>query len=63
MLYDITYNYGLMNPVTVEAEDAIEAAKLGVAIYRKNSTIPDKFKAKFVIKSIVLSAKKTVTPW
>lgn len=57
MLFDIEYNHGLMNPITVEAENELEAMKLGLAAYRKNNTLMDNYDMKCVVKNAKLSRK------
>lgn len=57
MLFDIEYNHGVMNPITVEAENEDMARRLGLAAYRKNSTLMDNFDAKFIVKSVTPSNK------
>lgn len=57
MLFDIEFNHGLMNPIIVEAENELEARKLGLAAYRKNNTMLDNFDMKFVVKNATLSRK------
>lgn len=57
MLFDIEYNHGVMNPITVEAENEDMARRLGLAAYRKNSTLMDNFDDKFIVKSVTPSVK------
>lgn len=47
--YEVTFNHGVHRTIIVEAESREDAIKLGLAEYRKNSTMIDNFSADFIV--------------
>lgn len=50
--YIVHYKHGLMKATAVDAVDEEDAAKRGLALYRKNSTAMDNWPIDFVVDHI-----------